>query len=352
MFACTVRTTLVAVAAFVAAVSAERGLSLKTSGPSAVNGVDNLKIVTTLTNTGNETMKLLNDPRGALHMLPTNTFNITKDSGESPGFIGAEVKYILRQAAKSTNPKAFTVLAPGKSASVTHDLSAAYNFTHSGAGKYTIEPSNLFHYVDPETQEPKEIRANTGAHVATVSGKLAVARPTPAVTKREHYHGCSPSEEQAVAAAAPAAQTYVAHALAYLENHTGPTPRYTTWFGAYTTERHSIVRTHFTHMDGNDFSSFTYDCSCDVASAYAYVYPDRFGYIYLCDAFWKAPTTGTDSQGGTLVHESSHFIANAGTKDYVYGQSAASSLAKNDPEEAIMNADNHEYFAENNPALP
>ena len=28
-----------------------------------------------------------------------------------------------------------------------------------------------------------------------------------------------------------------------------------------------------------------------------------FGYIYLCGAFWQAPTTGTDSKGGTLVHE-------------------------------------------------
>ncbi|KAI0681659.1 lysine-specific metallo-endopeptidase, partial [Cerioporus squamosus] len=61
-------------------------------------------------------------------------------------------------------------------------------------------------------------------------------------------------------------------------------------------------------------------------------------------------TTGTDSRAGTLVHESSHFTKNGGTQDYVYGQSSAKSLAKSNPSEAIFNADNHEYFAENNPA--
>ncbi|PVF91263.1 zincin [Serendipita vermifera] len=52
-----------------------------------------------------------------------------------------------------------------------------------------------------------------------------------------------------------------------------------------------------------------------------------------------------------IVHESSHFTANGGTQDYAYGQSAAKSLATSNPARAIMNADSHEYFAENNPAL-
>jgi peptidyl-Lys metalloendopeptidase len=40
---------------------------------------------------------------------------------------------------------------------------------------------------------------------------------------------------------------------------------------------------------------------------------------------------------------------NGATQDYAYGQSSAKSLAKSNPSEAVMNADNHEYFAENNP---
>lgn len=55
-------------------------------------------------------------------------------------------------------------------------------------------------------------------------------------------------------------------------------------------------------------------------------------------------------QGGTLVHESSHFTQNAGTGDHVYGQDGCKSLAISDPDSAVDNADSHEYFAENNPA--
>jgi len=56
-------------------------------------------------------------------------------------------------------------------------------------------------------------------------------------------------------------------------------------------------------------------------------------------------------QAGTIIHEASHFTANGGTSDYVYGQSAAKNLAISDPARAVMNADNHEYFAENIPVL-
>ena len=52
-----------------------------------------------------------------------------------------------------------------------------------------------------------------------------------------------------------------------------------------------------------------------------------------------------------MIHEASHYTANGGTSDYVYGQSGAKSLALSNPDQAVFNADSHEYFAENNPAL-
>jgi peptidyl-Lys metalloendopeptidase len=81
------------------------------------------------------------------------------------------------------------------------------------------------------------------------------------------------------------------------------------------------------------------------------VYPDQPYKIYVCKAFWSAPLTGTDSKGGTLVHEMSHFNVFAGTNDWAYGQAAAGALATSDPDKAIDNADSHEYFGENTPAL-
>ncbi|GAB1104211.1 MAG: hypothetical protein Sw2LagTSB_21410 [Shewanella algae] len=92
----------------------------------------------------------------------------------------------------------------------------------------------------------------------------------------------------------------------------------------------------------------TFDCSCK-KSYYAYVYPTQPYKIYMCNAFWSAPVSGTDSKGGTIVHEMSHFNVVAGTDDIVYGQSGAKSLALSNPAQAIQNADSHEYFAENTP---
>ena len=73
-------------------------------------------------------------------------------------------------------------------------------------------------------------------------------------------------------------------------------------------------------------------------------------YIYV-KHFGVQGLTGTDSKGGTLIHEMSHFNAVAGTDDVVYGQSGAQNLANSDPDSAITNADSHEYFAENTPNL-
>ena len=69
----------------------------------------------------------------------------------------------------------------------------------------------------------------------------------------------------------------------------------------------------------------------------------------MCNAYWNAPLTGTDSKAGTLIHEMSHFTIVADTDDYVYGQTAARNLANTNPTNAVDNADNHEYFAENTP---
>ena len=52
-----------------------------------------------------------------------------------------------------------------------------------------------------------------------------------------------------------------------------------------------------------------------------------------------------------LYTRTPNFTLLGGTDDYVYGQSGAKALAKSNPAHAVMNADNHEYFSENTPAL-
>jgi peptidyl-Lys metalloendopeptidase len=139
-------------------------------------------------------------------------------------------------------------------------------------------------------------------------------------------------------------------ANAYLGTRTAGT-RYTKWFGTYDATRYATVTSHFVNIkDAFDSKPVTVDCSCK-ESYYAYVYPTQPYKVYVCNAFWSAPLTGTDSEGGTLIHEVSHFNVVAGTDDWAYGQTAAASLAKKKPARAVDNADSHEYFGENTPAL-
>mmetsp|Transcript_9475 Transcript_9475/g.13725 ORF Transcript_9475/g.13725 Transcript_9475/m.13725 type:complete len:139 (+) Transcript_9475:829-1245(+) len=122
--------------------------------------------------------------------------------------------------------------------------------------------------------------------------------------------------------------------------------RYTTWFGQNTTANVNTITSHFDNIKAAfQTANMTFDCGCR-KNYYAYVYPNQPYKIYLCNAFWNAPSLGTDSKQGTLVHETSHFTVVAGTNDWAYGQSNCLNLAKTDASKAVTNADSHEYFCE------
>ena len=91
-------------------------------------------------------------------------------------------------------------------------------------------------------------------------------------------------------------------------------------------------------------TTFTYDLTgsgCG-GSVYAYTYKGTTT-VWMCDAFWSAPATGTDSKAGTVLHELTHAVAY--TDDIAYGQANCRELAVNNPDKAVQNADNHEYYA-------
>ncbi|KAK0503496.1 peptidyl-Lys metalloendopeptidase [Armillaria luteobubalina] len=351
MFSLHVRSALYALCLSAVAVSAAPGLSLSLSGADSVVNVENLNVAATLTNTGDTTMKILNDPSSILDSdLPTHSFDISSDSG-SPDFTGVMVKYNPDYVVKNNESSSFTVLAPGESVTVNHALGAAYNFTGSGEASYSIEPASLFYYVDPDTSELASINADTQKHTIQISGTLAVAHHSN-FDKRISYNGCTPSRQADIVSAAAAAQTYAKSSYDYLRSHTTGTKRYVTWFGTYTSARHSTVLSDYSNMLAHPYANYKYDCTCTKPNTFAYVYPARFGTIYLCDAFWRAPTTGDNSKGGTLIHESSHFDIIGGTRDAAYGQSDCKALALSNPDLAVKTADNVEYFSENVPALP
>ncbi|MBJ6762995.1 peptidase M35 [Myxococcaceae bacterium JPH2] len=184
------------------------------------------------------------------------------------------------------------------------------------------------------------------------NARLEADAPVYPLTANLSYTKCDATQQATVLQAVNAASNYANGATSYLGGPSSATSRYTTWFGAFSSAGWNTAASHFTSIkNAFDTKPVTVDCGCK-KTYYAYVYPNQPYKIYVCKAFWSAPMTGTDSKGGTLIHEMSHFTATAGTDDWVYGQSGAQSLALSDPSQALDNADSHEYFAENNPSLP
>ncbi len=160
------------------------------------------------------------------------------------------------------------------------------------------------------------------------------------------YTKCTTAQQGLLKTAHANAITLTSKSNTYLGANPNGSTLETTWFGAFNSSRHATVKDHFVKANAAFVNqNVVYDCGCK-QSAYAYVYANQPYKIYLCKAFWNAPALGRDSKAGTLVHEMMHFTVVAGTSDYVYGATGAMNLAKTNPANAIMNSDNHEYFAE------
>ena len=285
--------------------------------------------------------------------IEESLFEVTRD-GVKVAYEGMHVK----RAAPT--PADYYVIQPGKSYKVQVELSQMYNMSISGdyTIRYKTKSAKLFSHMDPMGKVTDKKQPDTlSSDALTISiegtlprGSVAKAPAEPTATAGLSFSRCTTSQQSTITNAVAAAQGMSNNANAYLgANNTGP--RYTKWFGSYTSSRYSTVKSHFTAIKSAfDTKPVTVDCGCK-QSYYAYVYPNQPYKIYVCKAFWSAPMTGTDSKGGTLVHEMSHFNVVAGTDDHAYGQSAAAALAISNPNQAVDNADSHEYFAENTPAL-
>ncbi|KAG8919229.1 hypothetical protein FRC02_001795 [Tulasnella sp. 418] len=79
--------------------------------------------------------------------------------------------------------------------------------------------------------------------------------------------------------------------ISHLNANPSASTRYTTWFGAYSSSRLSLVKSAMNTLRPTP-SGWTYDCTCTESGTFAYVYPSQYGLVYLCGAFWTAPATG------------------------------------------------------------
>jgi peptidyl-Lys metalloendopeptidase len=131
------------------------------------------------------------------------------------------------------------------------------------------------------------------------------------------------------------------NALAGLAND----DHYNLWFGTHTAQRFQTVGNVYARIRaGMESKTFTYDLNgggCK-SGAFAHTFPDS-DTIWICERFWNAPAFGPDSQSSTLVHEHSH--ASADTGEHGGGQQHCQDMAQDDPDRAVRNASNYEYYA-------
>lgn len=355
--------TAMALAACFGAQAASNGITATIAAEkTALASSDDVVVNVTITNTSDQ-------PRYVLkYLLPfgeinDSLFDITRD--------GAPVAYLGRHyKRRSPSWGDFLLLPPGSSQTVKVELSAMYDMSITGdyAVRYHTASLNLFNNAnhgraalqgavstDNEIgeidSEPVRLWIDGALERGATPRERLSLESLAAQTAGLSFNNCSSSQSSQITSAVGAAKAMAANGGNYLNAGTHGT-RYTKWFGSYNSSRFNTVKAHFAAIkDAFDNKPVVVDCACS-DSSYAYVYPTQPYKIYVCKAFWPAPTTGTDSKGGTLVHEMSHFNAVGSTDDWAYGQSAAASLASSNPSKAIDNADSHEYFGENSPSLP
>lgn len=308
---------------------------------------DDVTVEVTFTNTGATAQALLKW-RLPFDEIEAPLFDVTRD--------GNPVRYLGVRAKRAAPLDAdYLVLPPGAARSASVELSALYDMSVTGAYtvRYRAGAPDLFGKPGAPARagELASEPASIWIDGRLARGALPPGPPLPQGGAGLAFQNCSNAQQDAIASAASAGLAMSTDANAYLVK-AALAARYARWFGAADATRAATLTAHFAAIkDAFETKPVTVDCGCN-KPYYAYVYPAQPYVIHVCKAFWPAPTTGTDSKGGTLVHEMSHFDVVAGTNDWVYGQAGASSLANSDPAKAMDNADSHEYFGENSPELP
>jgi peptidyl-Lys metalloendopeptidase len=292
--------------------------------------------------------------------LEGDLFALARD-GQPVNYVG---KIVKRPAPTLQD---LVALAPGESITRTIDIAAHYDLSEAGVYQmqYAATAQEMFGHTGPRGVDGKKFSAEStieeGSQLVASNavstffeGRAnSAADLAQAQEKSVAFSGrCSATQQSTIGSAVGAAQSMANGSVSYLNGTPRASTRFTTWFGTYSSANWSVVKSHYVNIkNALDTKPLVFDCSCK-QSYYAYVYANQPYKVYLCRAFWSAPLTGTDSKGGTIVHELSHFTVIAGTNDYAYGQTLAKQLAINNPAQARFNADSHEYFAENTPSLP
>lgn len=343
-----VRVLTAAVLIAIAGTAGARGLEARLDPLTDKAAAGTGQVRYSLTNTGSSPVLVLRW-QTALQGVHEDLFSVTRGGAEA-GYVGRHYKRGLPQ------PEDYIELGAGETKSAIVDLTTYYDMRTAGQYAVAVDTELMFAFEEDVTNRaklnPLQEKVASRAAIVWVDGAHVTQEPDLSwlsLPKSVSFTGCSNTRQGQVNTAVTSAKSYATNSKNYLNAGTVGA-RYTTWFGTYTSSRYNTVRSHFAAIEDAVYNrAMVFDCTC-TDSAYAYVYPTQPYKVYLCNAFWSAPNTGTDSRAGTIIHELSHFNVVAGTDDHAYGQTAAKNLARSNPKKAVDNADSHEYFAENTPA--
>jgi uncharacterized Zn-binding protein involved in type VI secretion len=162
-----------------------------------------------------------------------------------------------------------------------------------------------------------------------------------------------PSEEEKIVLINQAIQDCIAlleRKLMLLERGDSETlDSFKTWFGRSDYEAKQRILTRIERalevsrtLTVDNFGVIDYEK--DRKEDYAKVYRiDILNRIFLGDPFWAADIGGRRSKAGILIHELSHFKTIGNTEDHAYADDCLN-LAKDNPADALYNADSFEFF--------
>ncbi len=303
---------------------------------------------------------LKNDGKSRVHFLKWHTpFEGFRSALFKVVCGGREVSYhgpIVKRGAPGPND--YLELAAGESLAAVADLASVYDLP---PGECTVSFAGAI--LDAVAADSPPRKAGMAGHPLSlrVGSVTLPARGTGEATTQAglSYTGCTASQQATLGVAVPAGGGLATNSQTYLNNVPAkdrPTDRrYATWFGTYDAGRYGTVSGRYGQIAAATAGTLTLNCSgsgscgghtvtCDPGD-FAFTCAGGAGQtLWLCSAFFAAPATGYNSQAGTIVHELSHWY---GTDDHAYGCAACQALAASDPVQAVGNADNCEYMAEN-----
>ena len=267
-----------------------------------------------------------NDPNKPARILdwiiPCDVNNpASSESMLSKDLSSFEVKTLGGQAAKYLGPmfkrgkpsdKDYLRLGPGAEVSCTINLGKYFEFIFpSGDEFYEIK----FTETSSQLSAPSARLETLGSD--TLSLQIAARNaPTRALRERKlqainNFRNCDGSQQNDIADARSRAAIESNNALNVIDNvgrwkNAAYCPRYKDWFGDYEYNRHTTeLKPGYSALrDRLNDSPIVFDCAgsgCPADNIFAYVYPSNPYVIYLCNMFWKAQMTGTDSKMASVT---------------------------------------------------